>query len=1288
MPPLDMSSSNMPAAWSRWLTQFKIYLRANNLEEERDARLVAILLHLIGEDALATFYSFNLDIDKTSFAELIAHFEKHFKPQINVTMERHKLFNRRQGLDETIDMYVTDLRNTARQCEFGSLYDSIVRDIFSLNLNSNNFYIKEKILTDKPDTLDKAVSLAKAMESTKLQSQELQGHIQVINTNARNSYMRRPQAAASTTTQQPVKRTCSNCGQVHRHHCPAQGKKCHNCGRWNHFSDVCRAKVKSVKFISNAENDDDIDCIPNVNCSTNFLGSIYINSICKNESWRVDLSINNKEINFLLDTGADTNIMSVKTFRFLNFSSASIQNSEYKLSTFSGELIPTVGKLTCPVRYNKHNYNITFHIVDMCCQDIVGRDTCRDLNLINRIQNVNLNCMTELPEDLTTGIGCLKNFEVNLQLKPDACPTISACRRLPFQLRGPLQKELADMEKEDIIQKVEEPTDWVSPIVITSKKNGQIRLCIDPRKLNEAIMRPHFQFPTLDEIKSDLAQAKYFTTLDANKGFWMLKLSEASSKLTTFITPFGRYRFKRLPFGVNAAPEIFHSEMIKRFHDIPNVKIMMDDFLIYGRTVQEHNDTLNKVLDRAREIGLVFNKEKSSICKQEIRYLGHFFSTQGIKVDPTKIEAITNMPIPTNLTELQRFMGMVNYLGSFIPNLSKESSLLRQLLSKTNEWIWTEKHETEFKTLKDLLCSAPVLCYYDPAKEIYMSVDASKDALGAVICHDKHPIAYASASLNSCQQNYSQIEKELLAILFGCNKFHQYIYGKQINVETDHKPLITLFKRPLFDIPARLQRIMLRLQPYDINLTYKPGRYLFIADTLSRAPLPDTALTDLDRDLDLHINLVLTTLSVTPQKLSEIQESTKSDSILSKVIEYCQKGWPEHKRSVSADLKPYFLVKDDLHVINNMLLKANTIVIPKSMREYTIKTAHQGHQGLNSCLRLAKSTVYWPNMSNDFERYINQCHTCLTYHKNNTKEPILHHEYKLIPWSKVGIDLFDFDNQKYVIVVDYFSKFIELALLHTDSTAKTVIIHLKSIFARHGIPEVINSDNGPPFNSREFGNFASEWGIQHITSSPYLSRSNGMVERSIGIIKNMLKKCKSDNQDPYLALLSYRNTPKETGYSPSQLLMSRNLRTNLPTTDSSLTPRLVDLDKLKDKIDKQKDYSTHYYNQHAKVQPQVNVGDKVYFKHKPNNTWIPGIISEACSQPRSYVVKSPEGSFRRNREHILKPASPVTVSENKTNCNSNIDKQTVVTYQAPNAQNLPKTTHSGRVINMPKRYCD
>ncbi|KAK3755128.1 hypothetical protein QZH41_005886 [Actinostola sp. cb2023] len=357
------------------------------------------------------------------------------------------------------------------------------------------------------------------------------------------------------------------------------------------------------------------------------------------------------------------------------------------------------------------------------------------------------------------------------------------------------------------------------------------------RDLNKAIKREHYPMKTIEEVATKLSGAKYFSTLDASAGFWHIKLDDNSSNLTTFNTPFGRYKFNRMPFGINSAPEVFQRRMSQAFEDIEGCDEIVDDILIWGRDEKEHNDRLAKVLKRARAINLKLNKEKSKILRDELSYIGHIITAEGVKPDPDKVKGIAEMKVPTDIKELQRFMGMVNYLGKFLPNLSNSTQALRELLQKETAWHWDERHDHAFQDIKVKVTDPHILKYYDVNKPVTVSVDASSYGLGACLLQEGHLISYASRSLNDAEKNYAQIEKELLAVVYGCTKYHQYIYGKQVEVETDHKPLEYLFKKPLTMAPPRLQRMMLQLQKYDLLVGYKPGKSLYIADTLSRAQL-------------------------------------------------------------------------------------------------------------------------------------------------------------------------------------------------------------------------------------------------------------------------------------------------------------------------------------------------------------------------------------------------------------------------------------------------------------------
>ena len=308
---------------------------------------------------------------------------------------------------------------------------------------------------------------------------------------------------------------------------------------------------------------------------------------------------------------------------------------------------------------------------------------------------------------------------------------------------------------------------------------------------------------TIEDVISYMPNAKFFTILDAKAGFWQIPLDEESMKYTTFNSPFGRFQFMRLPFGLNSSAEVFQRTMEQLFSGYP-CSIIVDDILVSGSTIQEHDENLQKVLKRCKEVNLKLNKQKCKVRVQEVSYVGHILTKDGVKPDASKIQAITAMPPPEDKKGIQRLLGMTNYLSKFIPNYSEKTTLLRELLHKDVEFCWLQQHQEAFEALKYELIKPTTLQYYDVKKPVVLTCDASQSGLGAAMIQEEKPVAYASRALTETEIRYSQIEKELLAITFACRKFRDYIYGKEITIETDHEPLITIMKKPLHSAPMRL----------------------------------------------------------------------------------------------------------------------------------------------------------------------------------------------------------------------------------------------------------------------------------------------------------------------------------------------------------------------------------------------------------------------------------------------------------------------------------------------------
>ena len=781
---------NLVANWEFFRQQWEDYEVATGLDKQTSKIRLASLRSLMGKDCLQTFLNLNISVeDRNNVEACMTALENYFKPQRNVVYERYVFNSCEQNQGESVDSYVTRLRKFASSCKFGTVTDELIRDKLVIGIIDKG--TKGKLLQEKSLTLDKAIDIARSNEITNKQLETMKSdtaapskeEVNLIGKENGKNFKKQPSGnfkhkknrlpgKKKPIADPKITEKCKSCGSQHKQNeCPAYNKRCAYCQKWHHFASVCMTKKKGVvNFVQESQDSSDSEesvlKVENVSsvesCGNRWFAKLTF--YCEHNKLETKLKCQ-------LDTGATCNVISYRDLSIIKQDgNPQIKSSKTKLKLFDGSLMKSLGEVNLQVIHGGQPQVLKFQVVSGTNEPLLSAETCQKLGLLKfgsqtevltlDVKQAPLTAQSILQDyqDVFKGLGHIGTS--SCVVDPSATPAQHTSRRIPIALKKEVKAKLEDLERRGIIVKETAPTEWISNMVVVAKPK-KIRICLDPQELNKVIQRPKYQMPTLEELLPKLCKAKIFSTLDARDGFYQISLDEASRKLTTFWTPFGRYRYLRMPFGVSLAPEEFESTLQEKLADLEGVEVIQDDIIVMGfgdtheQAVLNHDENLLKLLERARKVNLRLNSRKMELRKPEVKFMGHIISKEELKPDPAKVKAVEEMPQPSCKQEVLSLLGFVNYLSRFLPRLADVAQPLRDLTSKDAKFTWAKQHDTAFKEVKKLVVNHPILKYYDCNAEVTLQWNASEKGLGAVLLQNSQPVAFPSKTLSPTERRYA-----------------------------------------------------------------------------------------------------------------------------------------------------------------------------------------------------------------------------------------------------------------------------------------------------------------------------------------------------------------------------------------------------------------------------------------------------------------------------------------------------------------------------------------------------
>ena len=1076
---------------------------------------------------------------------------------------------------------------------------------------------------------------------------------------------------------------CPNCPPHYRphekHKCPARGKTCAACKRKNHFAgSVACTSNNSVRSVAcNPQNkysyDDtavgrvDVVDILNIDttskdnmvniCINNTSMSLFVDSGCKktlvpHTMYSPELGVIKTTAIKLRPYGTD-NFLPVKgevATRMQAENGAQIDTRIYIVEGHLAEPLlgdtdaKALGILTinkkgtvkaCTQQQQVSNSSasqyqvpvagITDNLKTVGMSVKTGKEPA---DLITPEEHSRVNALIDKHGVVFNGIGLLRGEQVHFHIDQTVPPVSAPYRPPPLAYREQLSSHLEQLRQANKIEDVDknEHCPWVSNVVITEKKQkNQIRMNIDMREPNKAIMRTKRHVETIQEIRHKLSGAVRFSEMDMGHGYHQISLAEDSRSIGTFQTHEGLHRFKVLFFGASSATDIFHDRIKAALQGLDGCMSIHDNILVWGNTPEEHEKNLDACLTRLTERGLTLRREKCTFGATEVSWFGWIFSKSGMSADPNKIKSIRNAGKPQNTDDVKSFLQACQFNAKFMFDSDQAYAQitrpLRDLTKKNAHFRWTPECEKAYQTIMQSMTSNTALRPFQPDLKTIHIADAGPEGIASSIFQEQHngtwvPVDHASRALTPCEKNYSQTEKESLAQSWGMNIHRYYLLGIKFVSYTDHQPLVPIYSGKRKG-NARVERHRLKAQGFQYDMQYLPGKEN-PCDYQSRHPLPLSNYSDkqlagmvIDNDDELCISKIVTDDLPDAVTLKMVQKATAADPILQKLIKCIRRGYISN----DPDLVEYRQVFNELATTQDVILRGEKLLIPdagitpgsESLRQLVVELAHEGHQGTVKCKQLLRSKIWFPHLDKMVEDRISRCLGCQATTYTPRRDPLQPSILPDRPWQVIDMDFWGpLPSGEYILVmIDEYSRYPEVEFV-TSTGAQAVVPHIDKVFSTHGFPEVVKTDGGPPFNGNESHEYQlyMKWaGIKTKVVSPEDPEANGLAENFMKVISKTwhIAKIEGKNykQEIYKFLRHYRATPHtSTGKAPAEVLFNRKFHVRLPEFQKPAHDP-----QLRQRNDDAKAKQKQYKDAKTNVKPHnIQVGDKVLLLQKQSKT--------------------------------------------------------------------------------------